>query len=89
MGREEAQQWYQPSIEYGEAWFACTYSARGLSLEAHTTAGVHGPATGQRLDLIVLKLVIIMFSNIYVNRVYKLKTSYAEQLVLFESEFEF
>ena len=52
-------------------------SARGLA------------STGQRLDLIVLKLVIIMFSNIYVNRVYKLKTSYAEQLVLFESEFEF
>ena len=66
-------------------------SARGLALEAHTTVGVHGPSQskGQRLDLIVLKLVIIMFSNIYVNRVYKLKTSYAEQLVLFESEFEF
>ena len=65
-------------------------SARGLALEAHTTVGVHGPSqsTGQRLDLIVLKLVIIMFSNIYVQSL-KIEDSYAEQLVLFEIEFEF
>ena len=47
-----------------------------------------GSLGGQRLDLIVLKLFIIMFSNIYVQSL-KIKDSYAEQLVLFEIEFEF
>ena len=47
-----------------------------------------GSLGGQRLDLIVLKLFIIMFSNIYVQSL-KIKDIYAEQLVLFEIEFEF
>ena len=56
------------------AWWRMRYGAGSLG--------------GQRLDLIVLKLFIIMFSNIYVQSL-KIKDIYAEQLVLFEIEFEF
>ena len=46
------------------AWWRMRYGAGSLG--------------GQRLDLIVLKLFIIMFSNIYVQSL-KIKDSYAEQ----------